>query len=111
MTKQVQRKREMTEQENERDLDELEWIERHGVKFLQAVLWELGLDEEPEETLIEVLTTVHKVTGLYVFDSESARSFTNEWYKVDGVYNQRYTSARQERINARRKRIEDSVPF
>ncbi len=31
MTEKVQQKREMTEQENERELDELEWIKRHGV--------------------------------------------------------------------------------
>ncbi len=117
MTEQVQQKREMTEQENERDLDELEWIKRHGVRFLQSVLWELGLDEEPEETLIEVLTTVHAETGLYVFDAESARSFASDCEDVDIVYNQRYASARQERINARRKRKleavddEDSVPW
>lgn len=107
----------MTKQENEGDLDERGWIKRHGVKFLQGVLWELGLDEEPEETLIEVLTTVHERTGFYVFDSESARRFACECGDVDFLYNRAYASARQERINARNKRKletiddEDSLPW
>ncbi len=42
----------MTNQENEPYLAEHDWKKRHGVRFLQSVLWELGLDEEPEETLI-----------------------------------------------------------
>ncbi len=107
----------MTEHENKPYRPEHHWIKPHGLRFLQSVLWELGLDEEPEGTLIEVLTTVHKETGLYVFDSESARSFASECEDVDIVYNQRYASARQERINARRKRKreavddEDSLPW
>ena len=112
----------MTEQENERDLDELEWIERHGVKFLQAVLWELGLDEEPEETLIEVLASVHDRTKLYVFDLESARSYVNDPYEAQWAqYELRnlraLISVRQERIKARLKRKleamddDDSLPW
>ena len=94
----------MTEQENE-FYPELEWIKRHGVKFLQMVLWELGFDEEPEKTLIEVLKTVHAETGLYVFDFETARahiSFDDEFN-----YTQRKSigRARQERINVRQERI------
>ena len=109
MTEQVQQKREMTEQENECVLDELEWIERHGVKFLQAVLWELGLDEEPEETLIEVLASVHERTELYVFDLESARSYVkdsyqDQWAQCELQNARALISARQERIKARRKR-------
>ncbi len=99
----------MTEQENERDLDELEWIKRHGVKFLQAVLWELGRDEEPEETLIEVLASVHERTELYVFDLESARSYVNDPYEDQWAhYRLRIAKAseiaRRERIKARLKR-------
>ncbi len=105
----------MTEQENEPYLAELEWIERHGVKFLQVVLWELGLDEEPEETLIKVLETVHERTELFVFDSESARRFASECEDVDVLYSRVYASARQEQINARRKRkleaVDDDDPF
>ena len=110
----------MTEQENERELDELEWIERHGVKFLQAVLGELGLDEEPEETLIEVLASVHDRTKLYVFDLESARSYVNDSYE-DPQYElqnlRALISVRQERIKARLKRKleamddDDSLPW
>ncbi len=99
----------MKDQENEPFLVIHDWEKRHGVKFLKVVLSELGLDEDPEETLIEVLTTVHAETGLYVFDSESARSFASECEDVDIVYNQRYASARQERINARRKRKREAV--
>ena len=94
----------MTEQENE-PYAELEWIKRHGVKFLQMVLWELGFDEEPEKTLIEVLTTVHERTKLYVFDFESARahvSFDDEFNYTLRKSNGR---ARQERINTRQERI------
>ncbi len=94
----------MTEQENEGDLDERDWIKRHGVKFLKGVLWELGLDEEPEETLTEVLETVHQRTELYVFDSESAQGFANDLKHVDFLDSQYYSSARQERIKARLKR-------
>ncbi len=107
----------MTEQENEPYRPEHHWIKPHGLRFLQSVLWELGIDEEPEETLIEVLITVHKETGLYVFDYESAHSFVSECEEVNIAYNQRYASARQARINARRKRKleagddEDSVPW
>ena len=107
----------MTEQENESYRPEHHWIKPHGLRFLQSVLWELGLDEEPEGTLIEVLTTVHKETGLYVFDYESAHSFVSECEEVNIAYNQRYASARQERINARNKRKletiddEDSLPW
>ena len=107
----------MAEQENEPELDERDWIKRHGVKFLQSALWELGRDEEPEETLIKVLETVHEITNLYVFDSESARRFASECEDVDFLYSQAYASARQERIHARRKRKletmddEDSLPW
>ncbi len=98
----------MTEQENE-FYPELEWIKRHGVKFLQSVLWELGLDEEPEETLIEVLASVHERMELYVFDLESARRYVidpyeDQWAQCE-LHNARaLISARQERIKARRKR-------
>ena len=112
----------MTEQENERELDELEWIERHGVKFLQAVLGELGLDEEPEETLIEVLASVHDRTKLYVFDLESARSYVNDsyedqWAQCEAQNLRALISVRQERIKARLKRKleamddDDSLPW
>ncbi len=99
----------MAEQENEPELDKRNWIKRHGVKFLQSALWELGLDEEPEETLIKVLETVHERTELFVFDSESARRFASECEDVDLVYSRVYASARQERINARRKRKREAV--
>ena len=105
----------MTEQENERKLDELYWKERHGVEFLQAVLWELGLDEEPEESLIEVLKTVHEITKLYVFDTESAQRYAYDCNAIDISYDRVYASARQKRINARRKRkleaADDSLPW
>ncbi len=94
----------MKDQENEPYLPEHHWIKPHAVRFLQAVLWELGHDEEPEETLIEVLETVHERTELYVFDSESARRLASECEDVDVLYSRVYASARQERINARRKR-------
>ena len=100
----------MTEQENE-FYPELEWIKRHGVKFLQMVLWELGFDEEPEKTLIEVLTTVNERTKLSVFDFETARahvSFDDEFNytlrKSIGLACQERINVRQERIKARLKR-------
>jgi len=114
----------MTEQENELNLDERDWIKRHGVKFIQGVLWELGLDEEPEKTLIEVLTTIHEETELYVFDSDSAQGYARDCDAIDFSYGHLCASARrkriktrQERINARRKRKletmddEDSLPW
>ncbi len=107
----------MTKQENEPYLPELELKKRHGVRFLQSALWELGHDEEPEETLIKVLETVHERTELFVFDSESARRFASECEDVDVLYSRVYASARQEQINARRKRKleavddEDSLPW
>ncbi len=107
----------MAEQENEPELDERDWIKRHGVKFLQSALWELGLDEEPEETLIEVLETVHERTELYVFDSESARDYASFDDYFNFTKNQSCKSARQRRINGRRKRKletmddEDSLPW
>ncbi len=112
----------MAEQENEPELDKRNWIKRRGVKFLQSALWELGHDEEPEETLIEVLETVHERTELYVFDLESARSYVNDpyedqWAQYELRNASALISARQERIKARRKRKleaaddEDSVPW
>ena len=107
----------MTEQENERDLDPRDWISCHGVKFLQEALWELGLDEEPKETLMEVLETVHRRTKLYVFDTGSARRYVNDCGEVDFLYSQFNASARQERIKARRIRkleamdTDDSLPW
>ncbi len=105
----------MTEQENEPYLAELEWIERHGVKFLQVVLWELGLDNELEETLIKVLTIVHERTKLYVLNSDSARSYVKYCNDINDGYDEqwepfRYENAeaseiaRRERIKARLKR-------
>ena len=105
----------MKDQENERELDEFDWERRHGVEFLQAVLWELGLDEEPEESLIEVLKTVHEITKLYVFDTESAQRYAYDCNSIDTSYSRVYASARQKRINARRKRkseaADDSLPW
>ncbi len=104
----------MTEQENE-FYPELEWIKRHGVKFLQMVLWELGFDEEPEKTLIEVLTTVHERTKLYVLNSDSARSYVKYCNDINDGYDEQWAPfryenaeaseiARRERIKARLKR-------
>ena len=107
----------MTEQENERELDKRDWIKCHGVKFLQSVLWELGLDGEPEETLIEVLIAVHERTNLYIFDHGSAQAYANEISYIEFLDSQSYASDRQERITARRKRKleamddEDSLPW
>ena len=99
----------MTEQENKPYRPEHHWIKPHGLRFLQSVLWELGLDEEPEETLIEVLASVHERTELYVFDLESARSYVKDSYEDQWAQcklrdARALISARQERIKARRKR-------
>ena len=94
----------MTEQKNERKLDEFDWERRHGVEFLQGVLWELGLDSEPEETLIEVLETVNDLTGLYVFDIETAKESLDLISQLNFEKNKSLQIARQKRINARHKR-------
>jgi hypothetical protein len=105
----------MNDQENQRELDVHDWKKRHGVQFLQAVLWELGLDEEPENTLIEILESINDRMGLYVFDTASAEE--HAYFVSQFAYYEEKSciSARLKRINARHKRkleaVDNSLPW
>ena len=84
--------------------DPFDWKMQQGVKFLSMVLWELGLDEEPEETLLEVLDSVVKQTGIHVLDLETARFIIDTDAEFDHVDNQNLMRVRVKRIAERQKR-------
>ena len=52
--------------------DPFNWESNHGIEFLSQVLWELGHPEEPKETLLEVLNSVHEKTATLIISIEHA---------------------------------------
>jgi hypothetical protein len=90
--------------------DPFNWEGNHGIEFLSQVLWELGHPEEPKETLLDVLKSVHEKTAAHIISLEHAAyihsiielgEFEEYKMKLHDV---------NSRIYARRNREKEQIP-
>jgi|TARA_B100000315_G_scaffold128968_1_gene118619 hypothetical protein len=90
--------------ENEKKRHPLNWESNHGLEVLSQVLWELGHPGEPEETLLEVIDSVHKKTGAYIINHKDAAAIISLVDELDFYDQQNLSEVRKSRIKAREKR-------
>jgi len=91
----------LNDQSNHDEVSPHLWAERHGVAFLLHVLWELGHPQESNETLEEVIESVHKKTGALIINLEDADYLNEVKRELDANDYKHLLAIRQERIDTR----------
>lgn len=97
--------------------DPYNWERNHGMIFLSQVLCELGYPNEPDETLLEILKEVHRVSKAYIINWDDADYMINKCRHMDFEIQKDKFRVIESRIKAREQRIQneknesDEIPF